>query len=249
MSDTLRRKIVASLPLLVLGVLIVVVLSVPGVRGLFTKSTLTAFVDRAGWYAPLALALVMAVSVVLSPVPNVPISAVLGMAYGALAGTAIAVGGALLGAMAAFLIARHFGTRAIRALAGKPIHFCDGCSERTLSVIVLVARLIPVVSFDVVSYGAGLSRMGFWRFTFWSFLGMIPWTWFYTSVGSAVLDHPVLATVLGVVLAVAVLGLPALIRRHDFFGLRRVMLEQRGEVRAGHGPSGDERSGEHEGPG
>lgn len=230
MPNELRKNIIAILPLLVLGVLIVAALLIPDLRRFFTKTGLTAFIERAGWYAPVALGLLMAVSVVLSPIPNVPISAVLGMAYGSLAGTGIAVAGALLGAVIAFLIARHIGTRAIRALAGRQVRFCEGCSERSLSIIVFVARLIPVVSFDVVSYGAGMSRMRFSRFVLWSFVGMIPWTWFYTSVGSAVLDHPTLAAVLGVVLAVAVLGLPALIRKYDPFGLRRVMMEQNGEA-------------------
>ena len=226
MSDPLHKKIVASRPLALLGVLIVVVVAVPGLRNFFTRDNLEQFIERAGWWAPAAFALIMAVAIVVSPIPNVPISAVLGMTYGTLAGTAIAVIGALLGAIAAFLIARHFGNRAIRALAGKPIHFCDGCNRRTLSVIVFVARLIPVVSFDVVSYGAGLSRMGFWSFALWSFLGMIPWTLFYTAFGSAVLDHPVLAAVLGIILAVVVLALPAVVQRYNPFGLRAIMMEQ-----------------------
>jgi hypothetical protein len=55
---------------------------------------------------------------------------------------------------------------------------------------------------------------------------MIPWTLFYTSVGSAVLDAPVLAAVLGVVLAAVVLLLPGAVRRYNLFGLRRIMMEQ-----------------------
>jgi uncharacterized membrane protein YdjX (TVP38/TMEM64 family) len=226
MSEPLRKKLVSCLPLMLLVALIAVVVALPGLRGLFTRDNLAAFIERTGWYGPVALALVMAISVILSPIPNVPIAAVLGMTYGPLLGTAIAVVGALLGAMAAFLIARHFGSRAIRALTGKTFHFCDGCSERTLSVLVFVARLIPVVSFDIVSYGAGLTQMRFRRFTLWSLLGMIPWTLFYTSVGSAVLDQPVLAAILGGLLAVLVLTLPTLVRRYNLFGLRKIMLEQ-----------------------
>jgi uncharacterized membrane protein YdjX (TVP38/TMEM64 family) len=232
MPESLRHKLLAALPLVVLGVAAVLVLAIPDLRGLFTRDSLKEFLDRAGWWGPAAFAFIMAVAIVVSPIPNVPISAVLGMAYGALAGTAIAVTGAIVGAAAAFSIARHFGNRAIEALAGRRVRFCDGCSDRTLSTIVFVARLIPIVSFDVVSYGAGLSRMGFWRFILWSFLGMIPWTWFYTAFGSAVLDSPVLAAVLGLVLALAVLMLPALVRRYDPFGLRRVMMEQEEETDA-----------------
>jgi len=231
MSDSLQRKLVAIVPFVLLGIVVAVVLAVPALRNFFTRESLTSFLERAGWYAPVALALVMALSVVLSPIPNVPIAAVLGLAYGAVAGTAIAVSGALLGAAVAFIIARHYGTGAIRAFTGRRIHFCDGCSEQTLAILVLVARLIPVVSFDVVSYGAGLSRMRFRSFVLCSFFGMIPWTFFYTTVGATVLDRPLLAGVLGVLLAAVILSLPAVIKRYDLFGLRRIVFEQQNEER------------------
>ncbi len=226
MSGSHRSDSSALVPLGLMIVAVAVVLGVPEIRGFFAKENLLALLDQGGWWVPVAFALIMALAIVISPIPNVPISAVLGMAYGALLGTAIAVSGALLGAVVAFWLARSFGNRAIRALTGKPVHFCDGCSRRSLAILVFVARLIPVVSFDVVSYGAGLSRMSFWRFTLWTFLGMIPWTWFYTSFGSALLESPVLAAILGVVLAVVVLALPALVRRYNPFGLRRIMMEQ-----------------------
>lgn len=221
----IRRAVAPLIPLIIITVAAIVVAAVPALREFFSRENLAAFLERAGWWGPVAFALMMALAIVVSPIPNVPISAVLGMTYGAFFGTVIAVAGATLGAAAAFWIARRFGKEAIHALADRPVHFCDGCSVRTLSALVFAARLIPIVSFDVVSYGAGLSRMRFWRFILWSFLGMIPWTWFYTSFGSAVLDKPVLATVLGVVLAMAVLLLPALVRRYNPFGLRRIMME------------------------
>lgn len=169
----------------------------------------------------------MATAIVISPIPNVPIAAVLGMVYGVLAGTAIAVVGGVLGAVAAFWIARRFGNRTIRALTGRSVRFCGGCTEHTLSVIVFVARLIPVVSFDLVSYGAGLSRMRLHRFVVWTLLGMIPWTSVYTGFGSALFESPRLAVVLGAVLGAAVLLLPWFVRRYDPFGLRQIMMEEK----------------------
>ena len=199
---------------------------VPQLRAVVSRESLTSIIDRAGVWAPIVLASIMALAVVVSPVPSVPIAAVLGMAYGPWAGTAIAVAGAAIGAMAAFLIARYFGKQTIRMLTGRAYHFCNGCSEGTLSVVVFVARLIPVVSFDIVSYGAGLSRMSFWRFSLWTVLGMIPWTWFYTSVGSAVLDNPTLAAALSIVLALVILGAPVLVKRYNVFGLGEIISEQ-----------------------
>ncbi|MFW5789416.1 MAG: VTT domain-containing protein, partial [Spirochaetota bacterium] len=209
MTTTLKR-ILALLPILLLVGLFGAGALVPEARALLTKEGLVDLVERAGLWAPVVIVLVMAVAIVVSPLPNVPVSAVLGMIYGSWAGTALAVTGAILGASAAFLIARHVGMHAIRVLSGRQASFCADCSERALALIVFGSRLIPVVSFDMISYGAGLSALSFWRFFWASLVGMVPWTFFYTTVGAAVLDTPVLAAVLGTLLALAVLLLPVL---------------------------------------
>lgn len=224
------RMIVAVGVMLLIAAVIAVPASIPAVRTFFTADNLKMVVAQAGWWGPVAFVAIMALAIVVSPLPNVPITAVLGMAYGPVGGTAIAVGGALFGAMIAFGIARRFGERAIAALVGRPVYFCEGCSERTLSTIVLVARLLPVVSFDIVSYGAGLSRLPFGRFVVTSFIGMIPWSFFYTMFGSSLIEHPRRATLIGVLLAAAVLGIPELIRRFNPFGLRRLLMAPAAEA-------------------
>lgn len=225
-----RRHIAAVVLLLaLLGSITLLFVLVPSLRKMVSREQLLGIVRRAGFWAPALLIAIMALAVVLSPLPNVPIAAVLGMVYGPWWGTAIAVAGGILGATLAFEVARHLGGGAIRALAGKPIHFCDGCKDSTLSTLVLVSRLIPVVSFDVVSYGAGLSHMSFWKFVLYSFLGMLPWTWFYTAFGAAVFDQPVTAGVLGIVLAAVILLLPVVVRRYNPWGLRSILMEQKSE--------------------
>ena len=228
MNPTLRRML-ALLPLLLLAALFLAAVLVPEVRAALTKEGLVDLIERADIWAPVVIVLVMAVAIVVSPLPNVPISAVLGMIYGPWAGTGLAVTGAILGASAAFLIARHVGMRAIRVLTGRQASFCADCSERALALVVFGSRLIPVVSFDMISYGAGLSPLGFWRFFWASLVGMVPRTFFYTTVGAAVLDTPVLAAVLGTLLALAVLLLPVLVRRYNPFGLRRLLMDNRAD--------------------
>lgn len=229
MNPTLRRML-AILPLLLLTALFLAAALVPEIRSTLTKEGLVDLIERAGIWAPVVIVLVMAIAIVISPLPNVPVSAVLGMIYGPWIGTALAVTGAILGASAAFAIARHVGMRAIRVLTGRQASFCADCSERALAVIVLGARLIPVVSFDMISYGAGLSPLSFWRFFWASLVGMVPWTFFYTTVGATVLDTPLLAAVLGTLLALAVLLLPVLVRRYNPFGLRRLMMSDRADA-------------------
>ena len=220
-----RRPIASLFIVAALALVITAFIAVPELRELVSKDRLLKVVEAAGPAAPLVFIAAMALAVVVSPIPNVPISAFIGMMYGPWAGTLIASGGAIVGAVAAFGISRRFGRRAIAVFTRRQVHFCDGCSERSLTLLVLAARLIPVVSFDIVSYGAGLSRMPFWKFALWSYLGMLPWTWAYTTFGATLIGTPILASVVGAVLGVAVIGLPAVVRRYDLFGLRKIMLE------------------------
>ena len=47
-------------------------------------------------------------------------------------------------------------------------------SQNALTFTVFISRLLPFVSFDIVSYAAGLSRLHFWRFGLATLAGIIP---------------------------------------------------------------------------
>lgn len=48
---------------------------------------------------------------------------------------------------------------------------------------ILVSRLLPFVSFDIVSYGAGLTSISFWSFLWSTGLGQLPATLLYSYLG------------------------------------------------------------------
>ena len=52
-----------------------------------------------------------------------------------------------------------------------------------VSKVILIARLLPFVSFDIVSYAAGLSGMSFWGFFIATGVGQTPATLVYSYVG------------------------------------------------------------------
>ena len=47
---------------------------------------------------------------------------------------------------------------------------------------IFFARLLPVVR-TFISFPAGIARMPFWKFSFYTFLGSLPWTFALTYVG------------------------------------------------------------------
>jgi len=48
---------------------------------------------------------------------------------------------------------------------------------------VLIARLLPIISFDVVSYAAGLTAIGPWEFLVATGIGQLPATVVYSFLG------------------------------------------------------------------
>jgi uncharacterized membrane protein YdjX (TVP38/TMEM64 family) len=153
-------------------------------------------------------------------VPSLPLDIAAGVYFGPWLGTLYAAGGALLGAVASFGIARWLGRPLVERLVGGHISFCTTCSDRLLTRLVFASRLIPAVSFDIVSYGAGLTKMSLGRFILATFLGTLPLTFVYVSAGRLLLGHGLLAIVAGAVVVTIFLTLPLAIERFNVFGLR-----------------------------
>ena len=72
------------------------------------------------------------------------------------------------------------------------------------AILVFVLRLIPLVSFDAISYAAGLSGMPFGKFLLAAAVGMAPGTFVFVYLGGASPGVGVWAALVGLaVLAVA----------------------------------------------
>jgi len=118
---------------------------------------IAGLLEEWGSLAPLVFMLVMAGAVVISPIPSVPLDAAAGAFFGPFLGTGYSVLGAEAGALISFFITRTLGKKAVTRWLKSDIGFCEKCSERNLFIVILCARLLPVFSFDLVSYGAGLT--------------------------------------------------------------------------------------------
>ncbi|BBU53877.1 hypothetical protein KU6B_01420 [Mameliella alba] len=132
------------------------------------------WVDAAGAWGPLAVIALMTVAVVASPVPSAPIALAAGAAYGHYAGAAYVAVGSEIGAVTAFLIARGLGRGPVERLLGDKADYGLLGSQNALTLTLFVSRLLPFVSFDAMSYAAGLSRLHFWRFSLATFAGILP---------------------------------------------------------------------------
>ncbi|NJD69293.1 MAG: VTT domain-containing protein, partial [candidate division NC10 bacterium] len=93
-------------------------------------------------------------------------------------------GSAMAGAALCFGLSRLFGRRLVeRLVSPSALTRSDAFFARYGKRAVLVARLLPWISFDLISYGAGLTPMGFWGFWSMTGVGQLPATLFYSYLG------------------------------------------------------------------
>jgi uncharacterized membrane protein YdjX (TVP38/TMEM64 family) len=135
---------------------------------------LHGYVKQAGAYGPFLVMALMAGAIVANPIPSAPIALAAGLAYGHTWGTLYIVIGAVTGALIAFTIARLVGHEILSRWFGDKLKVGLLGSQNTLTSIVFVSRLLPFVSFDIVSYAAGLTEITWWRFTLATTIGIIP---------------------------------------------------------------------------
>jgi uncharacterized membrane protein YdjX (TVP38/TMEM64 family) len=174
---SLRATILAGLAILGIGLLAVWVFA-PSVfteaRDLLEPERVKILVARAGLWGPVVIVTLMTLAVVASPIPSAPIALAAGAAYGHVWGTVMVVIGAELGALIAFGLARVLGHDALRRVFGNKVDAGLLGSQNALTAMVFASRLMPFLSFDMISYAAGLSRLHAWRFAIATLAGIIP---------------------------------------------------------------------------
>jgi uncharacterized membrane protein YdjX (TVP38/TMEM64 family) len=169
--------------------------------------------------------LVMAATVP-SPFPTFPLDVLAGRLFGPPLGTLYAVTGATLGAMISFQLARWLGRALIAPVLKGHVNFCQQCSDKLLTKVVFLTRLVPAVSFDLVSYGSGLTRMSLTRFAIASFLGMLPLTFVYTSFGPLLSVSTPVMWIVGAVFLALMFLVPRWVEKHDFLGMSRLFVHE-----------------------
>ncbi len=125
----------------------------------------------------------LVVQAVLAPLPAPAVAVAGGYTFGAFEGFILTWVGALLGGMGCFVLSRVFGRRFV--VYSDRFKGVDRYIEEHGAVMIFVLRLIPLISFDAISYGAGLSGISFWKFFVATALGMSPGTFVFVYLGGA----------------------------------------------------------------
>ncbi len=110
-----------------------------------------------------------------------------GMTYGPVWGTVITWSGAMLGALIAFALSRKFGRPFVeKMVARRDWHRLDDWAAKDGWQVVLVARFVPVIAFNLINYAAGLTRLTWWQFIWTTGVGILPLTILLVVMGDNV---------------------------------------------------------------
>lgn len=148
------------------------------------RAELLEFVARNGFWAVLLFGGIYAVVVAFSLPGGALMTITGGFLFGWLGGGLIVVVGATIGATALFLIARTAVGGFLEARAGPFVRKMeDGFRQNALSYL-LVLRLIPLFPFWLVNLVPALLGVSTTTYVFATFIGIIPGTFVYASVGN-----------------------------------------------------------------
>ena len=137
------------------------------------------------WAVAASIGLMVAHSLV--PFPAEFVTFANGMLFGPVWGTAITWTGAMLGAAFAFALARWFGRPFVYALMNERHRLAvDRWTRRQGISALLLSRLMPLISFNVINYAAGLTPISWWTFLWTTGLGILPITTLLVVTGDQV---------------------------------------------------------------
>ena len=110
-----------------------------------------------------------------------------GFVFGAWWGTALVSVSSTVGALAAFFVGRYFARGWVkRTVADKPrFKALFRAMETDAFKIVLLARLVPLLPFNLLNYAFGVTDVDWRKYLAASWLGMLPATFAYVYAGAA----------------------------------------------------------------
>ena len=142
------------------------------------------FVAQYGAYAMAVSFLLMILQSVIAPLPAFLITFANANLFGWWQGAILSWSSAMVGAAVCFYIARILGRDVVEKLTSKTgLKQIDDFFDKYGKHSILIARLLPFISFDIVSYAAGLTSMGFLGFFIATGIGQLPATIVYSYVG------------------------------------------------------------------
>ncbi len=163
--------------LLAAGTAVVLTVGVPPVE------EIRAWVEAAGWAAPVAFVVLYA-ALTLTPAPATVLSIAAGLLFGVAGGLAVVLTGALASAIGAFGLSRTLGRGAVERVDSERLRRLDGMLRRRGLLAVIGVRLVPLLPFTALNYACGLTAVRVRDYVLGTAVGILPGAAAYVTVGA-----------------------------------------------------------------
>lgn len=181
-----------------------------GLMSILMDEDVSAFrqwIQGYGWWGPVLLVVLMCIQLFLVVVPSFLLIMASVLAYGAVNGALLAFISVLFAAAFAYGLGLWLGKGWVEKVSGeqatrKVTHYLDAYGFWT----VIIARVSPFLSNDIISLVAGILSMSFWRFMLATAVGICPLIGLIAVLGKDY-DSMTWALVAASVLGIAGLGL------------------------------------------
>lgn len=125
------------------------------------------------------------------PVPILVIAA--GLIFGLLKGTIYTILGAFFNIIAMYFISKYLGRESFKTFINKRVKKSvrdklETKNQTILLEIFFVLRLIPLVSYNLINYLAGLTEVNFEKYLITSILGILPGVIVFINIGEKALN-------------------------------------------------------------
>jgi len=166
---------------------------------------------KIGVWGPILIILLMSGAIVMSPIPSAPIAITAGLVYGHTWGTLYILIGAEIGALVAFSISRLLGYEVMQKRFGDRIKYKYLHSKKHLMFIIFITRLIPFISFDIISYAAGLTKIGYLQFAIATLAGILPASFLLAHFGGVMASDDTQRMIITILLLGTITIIPIII--------------------------------------
>ncbi|WP_420839256.1 TVP38/TMEM64 family protein [Clostridium rhizosphaerae] len=147
-------------------------------------STMKEYIKSFGAWAPVVSLVLMMFQSIAAPLPAFIITFANAWLFGWFFGAILSWSGAMLGAILCYYISKLYGRPAAEKFVGKKaLDISDKFFNKYGPYAILIARLLPFISFDAVSYAAGLTSISLWSFLWSTGIGQLPATIVYSVLG------------------------------------------------------------------
>lgn len=183
-----------------------------------TVDDLVLTIKGFGRLAPLVSMTLMVMQAFIAPIPSFLITGANGVVFGIFWGTVISWTGAMLGAAGTFYMARILGVDFVRRFEkdNSLLKKVDDISQVHGAKVIFVGRLMPFISFDFLSYAAGLSKIPFNKFFIATGFGMLPGTLAYVILGSQIMKYSGTVNQMLVGITIAFIAIWIIIRIYSY---------------------------------